>query len=612
MPCAGKHSPNTAPLPSTDVSTLAAIAALPVSALAVWTLLHSPFARNLRRQPLESRWKTSPTPLVGGIGIYVGLAAGIWLATLGPLHASTQLVGIFAGVSLLFIAGLIDDVWTLPPLAKLAAQLGSAAIVLSTGTSVQIVHTHWISIPLGVLWLVAMTNAFNLLDNMDGLAGSLAVIAAAYFAADAALQHSTRLVLTLSLALALAVAGFLPFNLRPGRKALAWMGDSGSQVIGFTLAALGLASSYTVATSTVATLVLPVLVLAVPILDTTLVTIVRLLDGRPVSQGGRDHSSHRLVSLGVSETGAVVLLALVAAALGGTSLAYEAFNSGRIAALGVLFTFALLVQFGSFLADVDRGQARPRYIYTRRIAEVLVDSAVISGSFLAAYLLRFDGIGTPNERHYFLLTLPVLLFCRYAALLLFGMYAGVWRYASSRDALRAGTAVVVSEIAALGLVVLTQGPLGDFSRSVFVIDAVFCSVALTASRFAERAILRALEIARHRELRRVLIVGAGRTGRSLLRELRETPGERVVGFVDDDPRLRRRRIQGVSVVSSIDEIGWALGRLTPDAVLVTIPDAPRARLDAVVEACRRAGIPCRFVRRHIDLDPAVVLGAAAE
>ena len=110
------------------------------------------------------------------------------------------------------------------------------------------------------------------------------------------------------------------------------MGDSGSQLIGFTLAALGLASSYTVASSTVATLVLPVLVLAVPILDTTLVTIVRLLDGRPVSQGGRDHSSHRLVSLGVSETGAVVLLALVSAALGATSLAYEAFGNGRVAA----------------------------------------------------------------------------------------------------------------------------------------------------------------------------------------------------------------------------------------------------------------------------------------
>jgi UDP-GlcNAc:undecaprenyl-phosphate GlcNAc-1-phosphate transferase len=453
-----------------------------------------------------------------------------------------------------------------------------------------------------------MTNAFNLLDNMDGLAGSLAVIAAGFFAADAALQHSTRLVLDVSLALALAVLGFLPFNLRPGKRALAWMGDSGSQLIGFTLAALGLASSYTVATSTVATLVLPVLVLAVPILDTTLVTIVRLLDGRPISQGGRDHSSHRLVSLGVSETGAVVLLALIAAALGATSLAYEAFGNGRVAALGVLFTFALLVQFGSFLADVDRGVGRrTMYVYTRRLAEVIVDGAIVAGAFLAAYLVRFNGIGTFNQRHYFLLTLPILLFCRYAALLLFGMYAGVWRYASSRDAARAAGAVLFSEIAALGLVVLTQGPLGDFSRSVFIIDAVFCSVAIASSRFAERAILRALELARQRELRRVLIVGAGRTGRSLLRELRETPGERVVGFVDDAVSLRGRRLNGVKVVATTSQIEQALERTRPDVVLVTIPNASRERLDAIVSACGRQDVACRFVQRDVDVDPKVVL-----
>ncbi len=94
---------------------------------------------------------------------------------------------------------------------------------------------------------------------------------------------------------------------------------------------------------------------------------------------------------------------------------------------------------------------------------------------------------------------------------------------------------------------LTQGSLGDFSRSVFVIDALICSIAITFARFAERAIVHAVEIARHREGRRVLIVGAGRAGRSLLRELRETPGERVVGFVDDDPGLRNRRLNGVRV-----------------------------------------------------------------
>src|SRR5207253_10779420 len=161
-------------------------------------------------------------PLVVGLGICAGVATGLWLSTSGPLGTNRQMIGIFTGASILFLAGLIDDVRTLPPVAKLAAQLGGAAIVMSTGTTVQLFHNKWVAIPLGVIWLVGMTNAFNLLDNMDGLAGSLAVISAAFFASSAALQSSTRLVLALSIALALAVAGFLPFNLRPGRRALAW------------------------------------------------------------------------------------------------------------------------------------------------------------------------------------------------------------------------------------------------------------------------------------------------------------------------------------------------------------------------------------------------------
>ena len=591
------------------MSTLVALTALPAAVAVVWALLHSPLSRRFGRVPASSRWQASATPLVGGIGIYAGLATGLWLTVLaGPLHASTQLAGIFAGGSILFFAGLFDDLFSLSPLPKLVAQAGAAATVLATGTQVEIVHSHWIGIPLGVVWLVGMTNAFNLLDNMDGLAGSLAVIAALFFASDAWVQHEPRVVLVIAVSLGAAVLGFLPFNLRPGKGALAWMGDSGSQVIGFTLAALGLASSYTVASSTVATLVLPVLVLAVPILDTTLVTIVRLLEGRPVSQGGRDHSSHRLVSLGVSETGAVILLALVSAALGATSLAYEAFGNGRIATLGVLVSFALLVQFGSFLADVGReGAARRSFVYVRRLTEVVVDGALISASFLAAYLLRFNGIGTQNQRHAFLIALPIVLLCRYIALLVFGMYAGVWRYTSARDALRAFVAVATSEVTAVGVLVITQTGFGDFSRSVFVIDTLICTVAIVCARFAERAIVHFVALARHREVRRVLIVGAGRTGRSLLRVLRETPGEKVVGFVDDSPGLRGRRLNGAKVVATLSSIDAALERYAPDIVFVTIPNAPHDRLGAVVVACAARETDCRFVRRDVDLDPQVIL-----
>jgi len=137
-------------------------------------------------------------------------------------------------------------------------------------------------------------------------------------------------------------------------------------------------------------------------------------------------------------------------------------------------------------------------------------------------------------------------------------------------------------------------------------------VAIGASRFAERSLLTSFRSVRDRTGRRTLIIGAGRTGRSLMRELRETAGERVVGFVDDNPRLRRRSVHGIRVVGGTHEVGALLERTRPDIVLVTIPNAARERLDSIVDACAAAQVPCRFVRREIDLDPRVVLGSTAE
>src|SRR5205085_1716068 len=326
----------------------------------------------------------------------------------------------------------------------------------------------------------------------------------------------------------LACGGFLPFNLRPRSRAAVFMGDSGSQLLGFALAALGLSASWKAAGTTVATLFLPILVLAVPILDTTLVTVVRILEGRPIYQGGRDHTSHRLVYRGLSETRAVLLLGVISAALGGTSLAYNNIDSGAVTLVGVLITFALLVQFATFLSDLERapaGRMALVALHTRRLVEVLV----------------------------------------------------------------------------------------DFPQSVFVVDWLLCTILVGASRLGERALYRALVVMKGRAgQRRTLIVGAGRGGRSLLRELRETPGEHVVGFVDDDPRLRRRRLQGVAVLGGADEIESILVTARPDIVLVTIPDAPRERLDFVVYGCAQAGVTCHFVRRQTDLDPRAVLSALVE
>jgi len=595
--------------------------ALPVTAGVIWAIVRSPMGGRVVAAPRRDRWHTRATPLLGGVGIFAGFLVGVGACVaVGAIPSSKELLGILGGCIILFVAGLADDVFSLNPLVKLGAQVLAACSVLIGGLSLEMISNDVVADLIAVLWLVGMTNAFNLLDNMDGLAATLATIAAAFFAIDAVTEHPNDMVLVLALALGLACLAFLPFNLRRRDSAAVFMGDSGSQVLGFTLAALGLASSWKVAGTTVATLMLPILILAVPILDTTLVTVVRLLDGRPVYQGGRDHTSHRLVYHGLSEKHAVVLLAIISATLGMTSLTYNVLGDGRITVIGVLLTFALLVQFGSLLSDVDRSApaqvAERSWMRTfvanpRRLIESLVDFALISASFLAAYYIRLQDSGTPYERHIFLISLPVILFARYAAFIPFGLYRGVWRYAGARDALAVVAAVVTSELVAYGFLAATQD-WGGFPRSIFVIDAVICTILIGASRFWERGAARALSTFVGRDGRkRTLIVGAGRAGRSLLRELRETPGEQVVGFVDDDARLRGRRLQGVPVLGSANEIDRILGSTHPETVLVTIPDAPRQRLNLVVEGCARAEVPCRFVRRDIDLDPHVVLGAAS-
>ena len=589
--------------------------ALPATALAIVLLLRSPLARRLVSAPRDDRWHERNTPSLGGVAIFAGIVAAIGATVAaGGVQGSRELLGILGGCGIVFAAGLIDDLRSLPPLAKIGSQLAAAALVLSTGLSVQIVGNDVLEVVIALVWLVGMTNAFKLLDNMDGLAATLAAIGCAYFAIDAVTTHPNRMVLVLSLAVGLACLGFLPFNLRPGRPAAVFMGDSGSQALGFALACLGLAASWKAAGTTVATMLLPILVLAIPILDTTLVTIVRIVEGRPISRGGRDHTSHRLVYRGLSERRAVVLLAVVAAAIGATSLAYNIVDDPRLTIAGVLLTFALLVQFASFISDVERGGGRIASfaVRTRRLVELIVDAALIAAAFTASYLLFVQGSGTPYQRHIFVVTLPVLLAARFALFMPFGLYRGVWRYAGAREATATIGAVVTSEALAYAFIWATQ-PWGDFPRSIFVVDAMLCAVLVGASRLGERALFRTLTVLKGRAGQtRTLIVGAGRGGRSLLRELRETPGEHVIGFVDDDPRLRRRRLQGVPVLGTADEIERVLESSRPDLVLVTIPDAPRERLDFVVYGCAQAGVPCRFVRRVTGLDPLSVLGIGAE
>ena len=581
------------------MSAAVTLVALPVAAAVIWALLRSPaMGVRLVAVPSGERWHERPTPTFGGVGIVAGLLAGVALALLvGAVAGSWELAGIVAGSVLLFAAGLLDDVRHLSPLAKLAAQFAAAGLAIAAGLRVELIENDPLGIVVALVWLVGITNAFNLLDNMDGLAATLATVACAYFAVDAAWVHENTMVLVLALSLGFACLGFLPFNLRPGNDAAVFMGDSGSQVLGFLLAALGLAASWTTAGTTVATMLLPLLVLAIPILDTTLVTLKRIHEKRPVTQGGRDHTSHRLVYYGLSEAKAVALLAVIAVVLGATAVTYNVLDRPALTAVGVLLTFVLLVQFGAFLGELSEdaragrpGDTRLRHALTvqpRRLVEVLADFVLTCASFLAAYVIVVGGLGGDAQKGTFLAALPIVLGARYVGFVALRIYRRAWRYANGRDFAALVVACVLSEAAAVVILALTRD-LGDFPVRVFAVDALLFATLACAARGVERLLPSAGV-----EGRRVLIVGAGLAGRSEARGLRVQEAT-VVGWLDDDPRLQRRRVLGAPVVGTTADLDAAIASLAPDEIVVAVDDAGEVR-DRVQAACGTAAISVRRV-----------------
>jgi UDP-GlcNAc:undecaprenyl-phosphate GlcNAc-1-phosphate transferase len=207
--------------------------------------------------------------------------------------------------------GVVDDRWGLGSYIKLIGQLLAASILVFSGVQVQI-FGGWLDIAITVLWVVGITNALNLLDNMDGLSGGIAMIAAVFFTLLAAMSRQ-YLVGALAAALAGACAGFLIYNWNPAHI---FMGDTGSLFLGFLLAAVAIKMRFPSNSITV-TWMIPLLVLALPIFDTTLVFVSRLRRGKnPLTTPGKDHLSHRLARLTGSRREAVLLCYLLAGAIG--------------------------------------------------------------------------------------------------------------------------------------------------------------------------------------------------------------------------------------------------------------------------------------------------------
>lgn len=260
--------------------------------------------------PEARRVHKHPIPRLGGAAIFAAvLVAALLIGEQSNFH---EFGAILVGATGMSFMGLLDDRWGLRPIIKMIGQILAALLLYASGIYVGTFHHPVLDLITTVLWVGFITNAVNFLDNMDGLASGVSAIAAAFFALMCAFSGQ-YLVGALSVAVLAACLGFLFYNLNP---ASIFMGDSGSQFLGFTLAAIGIKLRFP-NNVTFVTWMVPVLVMGLPIFDTTLVIISRLRRRlNPATTPGQDHTSHRLVAAGMSQREAVLTLYIVSFTLG--------------------------------------------------------------------------------------------------------------------------------------------------------------------------------------------------------------------------------------------------------------------------------------------------------
>jgi UDP-GlcNAc:undecaprenyl-phosphate GlcNAc-1-phosphate transferase len=261
-------------------------------------------------RPNMRKLHVNPIPLLGGVAIYGAFIAAVLL--FGNRYRLNELISILVGASLVSFLGVWDDRRSLSPLLKLAGQFLAASILVLSGVYVGTFPWEAVNIALTLAWVVVVTNAMNLLDNMDGLSGGIGATAAIFFLLLAAMNDQ-YLVGALSAALIGACLGFLVYNFNP---ATIFMGDAGSLFLGFILAAVGIKLRFPDGVQIV-TWMVPVLILGLPLFDTALVIVSRLRRGlNPLTTPGKDHVSHRLVALGYTRREAVLICYLICAGLG--------------------------------------------------------------------------------------------------------------------------------------------------------------------------------------------------------------------------------------------------------------------------------------------------------
>jgi len=553
----------------------------------------------------SDRLHVAATPIWGGVGIF---AAFFGVMAWRGLFSTSE-PAILACACGIFLLGFVDDIWNLRPRWKLLGQTICALAPVSYVVGHPLSGNGAIDVIVVFLWLVGITNAFNLLDNINGLSAGTAVLISGLQALFFLEQGEITRALA-SVAFCGAILGFLVFNFPSGRI---FMGDSGSLFIGFWLAASTLTGTQFGGKNHYGTFLFPLLLMAVPICDTTLVTLTRMLRGRPISQGGTDHVSHRLLAYGFSPTAAVLALwgfTLFTGALGYFAVSYEVPPILSV----VPFLISAVVLFGTYLTRFELHPhhttasptlSRPRVAGWVRIAfRVGFDLLLILAVYYSAYLLRFDGSASRADMEIFRSTVLELALIKLAVFMAFGVYRPWWEYFGLRDAYRLIAASTLASLTAVAYF-LTIYRFAGFSRVVFALDFLVFTMLVLIFRFSFR-FLDEVAPANHRT--NVFIYGADGEGETAMKFVSKHHRFRVVGFLDDDRAKRDFSIHSVPIRGGTQDLAQLADRWQARAVLLT-PSTSGEVQNKLVKLCNVSGI--QLMRLHLRLEELGIVTSAS-
>ena len=595
------------------------------------SILLTPIARHVAVKyhymatPRKDRWHKKTTGLFGGVSIFVSMMAA-WLISSFIFYRFQSfvlpLLPVAIGGTVIFLLGLADDISEINPQYKLIGQVIVASVLVIFGFQFNWFESKTANLLISIFWIVGITNAFNLLDNMDGLSAGIACISGIFLflwltmiPGGHTLTAPVQLVLVAFIG---SLLGFLFYNFNP---ASIFMGDAGSLFIGFVLACLTVIEHPSDVQAVplfnqLSVIAIPCLILFIPILDTAFVSFMRKLFSRSVFQGGRDHSSHRMVAIGLSERKAVIVLYLFAIISGLLALSIYPLDMGICIVIITLYLILVLL-FWIYLANVEVYSQPPGLMETRTgtylpvmmeagygqtLFSILMDLVLITVAYYASYLLRFGGeIGSNFD--FFLKSLPIMFACQIFWLYRFGVYQRLWRGSRLGDLFVYVKGVTAGAVMAM-IVLLFIYRFQSFSRAVFIIYWGVMLIFISFSRFFFRLMDEWVSRG-NQHGKSALIYGAGVGGLMVVREIEtnDNLGLSLVGFIDDDPRKKGKKIHGYPVLGSGKQIKIIVDKYEIQAIVVSFRDYGDEKKREVQRLCKQNGLDTAVSQMRLVIEP---------